>query len=309
MQVYRGPAAPLTSLTLAFDGKILYAGSWDKSVWSWQVDTGEPGRRLHGHTDFVKALLFIQLASGRNVVVSGSADATIIIWDTESGLKLHVLKGHTRGILALALDPEPTSNDELIIFSASSEPRIRRWVLKQNLATAAEFEAENPVLQHETSVNALHFDEDGDMWTASSDGTCKCLSRVLAWKEDTVLKHGDYVRDLAVDELSGLVATVGRNEDVKIWQKETQTLWHVFAGHFEEITGCVMLPGQVLITVSIDCTLRKWSLNVSDLKRAREEAAKATETGRSGESLQAVPNPTLTEDEERELAELMADDE
>lgn len=305
LQVFRGSSAPLASLTLSSDGKKLYAGSWDKSIWSWNVESGALDRRFHGHADFVKALLFIQLASKRCILVSGSADASIIIWDADDGRKLHVLKGHTRGILALALDPVSITDEALIIFSASSEPRIRRWVLQSDLSTATELDAECPILQHETSVNALRFDEDADLWTASSDGTSKCLSRSVKWQADTVLRHGDYVRDVVLDDLGGFVATVGRNEDVKIWEKGSQTLWHTFSGHFEEITGAVLLQDQLLITVSIDCTVRKWSMEARSLKESREKAAKAAEIEDSADAPSAS---MLTEDEERELAELMADD-
>ena len=286
----------------------MYGGCWDKSIWSWNVETGVSGRRFQGHTDFVKALLFLHLDPNQRVLISGSADASIIIWNADTGSRLHVLKGHARGILALALDPASVSEDELVLFSASSDPHIRRWSLKKDLSLAAEIDSENPILQHETSVNALRFDEDGDLWTASSDGTAKCLSRERGWKDDTVLRHGDYVRDVAVDESSGLVVTVGRDEEAKIWQKGSETSWHTYSGHFEEITACSLLLSHNLISVSIDCTLRQWSLGVNDLEEARKKAAE-TKAGQPEEDGKgAEPKSLLTEDEERELAELMEDD-
>lgn len=68
--------------------------------------------------------------------------------------------------------------------------------------------------------------------------------------------------------------------------------------------------GDVLVSISIDCTIRRWSLNPADLKKAveavkndqpNEEKEKEKEKPKAGEE-----NPsTMTEEEERELAELM----
>jgi hypothetical protein len=69
------------------------------------------------------------------------------------------------------------------------------------------------------------------------------------------------------------------------------------------VTG-LWLIGATVVSVSIDATIRQWSLRPADLQRSREEAqnieAKKEELPKQ-ESL-------LTEEEERELAELMAED-
>jgi hypothetical protein len=78
----------------------------------------------------------------------------------------------------------------------------------------------------------------------------------------------------------------------------------VFSGHFEEVTGLALL-GQTLLSVSIDCTIRRWSLKPKDL----QAAVTAAEEAKIGGVKEATPEPKatalITEDEERELAELM----
>lgn len=61
--------------------------------------------------------------------------------------------------------------------------------------------------------------------------------------------------------------------------------------------------GSTLVSVSIDATIRQWSLKPDELQRAIEKAKNPTED-------EAKPNPEsmLTEEEERELAELMNDE-
>ena len=193
-----------------------------------------------------------------------------------------------------------------MLFSAGSDREIRKWRISADLSTAGETDADNSILQHETSVYNLHFDADDDLWTASADGSVKCLSRERGWQADITLVHGDYVRAVAVDERGGWVVSVGRDEDVTVWERASGKLHHVFFGHFEEITGLVLL-GQTAVTVSIDATIRRWSLKAEDMRKAvREAEAANAEVGKKNEGVQM--KGLATEDEERELAELMGSD-
>lgn len=248
------------------------------------------------------------------MIISGSADASIILWNIETGEKLHTLKGgHTRGILDLAIDPTtyPSSpsaerdGTSIILFSAGSDREIRRWRISNNLSTASETEASKSILQHETSVYGILFDDEDDLWTASADGSVKCLSREREWQADTTFVHGDYVRAVVVDERGGWVVSAGRDEDVKVWDRARGKLHHTFSGHFEEVTG-IALTGQNVVTVSIDATIRRWSLKAEDLGKAISEAEKAKDGLEEEETV--VPKEVITDDEEKELAELMGSD-
>ncbi|KAF2182713.1 WD domain-containing protein [Zopfia rhizophila CBS 207.26] len=303
---FSGPAAPLTSLAISPKLGTIFAGCWDKSVWSWLVSTRKPGRRFQGHSDFVKAILTFPL-QGREILVSGSADASIIVWDASTGEKLHTLKGHTRGVLTLAIDPTDyqENKETTTIFSAGSDREILQWTIR--LSPASEIQATSddpsPILAHETSIDSLLFDSDGDLWTASADKSAKCLSRSRNWEEDTRLEHPDFVRDVVVDEDGGWIITACRDEEVRVWEKGSGKLHHTFSGHFEEVTGLLLLPGQKVISVSIDATVRQWSLKSPDLAEAVQEA----KDERAGKTKEKEPKSMLTEEEERELAELMED--
>jgi WD40 repeat protein len=243
----------------------------------------------------------------KEILVSASADATIIVWDVTSGEKLHTLKGHTRGILALALDPndDQSDKDTVTLLSAGSDREIRRWAI--SLSSASEVQP-SPIIAHETSIDAIHFDTDGDLWTASADKTAKCLSREREWGEDSTFEHPDFVRDVAIDEDGGWVITACRDEEIRVWERGSGKLHHVFSGHFEEVTGLVLLPGQRLLSVSIDATVRHWSLKAQDLAKAVKEA----EEERLGKSQEEVPEKKegmMTAEEEAELAELLEDSE
>lgn len=153
----------------------------------------------------------------RQLLISGGADAKIIILDASTGERLHVLKGHPRAIQDLAIDPMLDEGDKhLTVFSAGSDRTIRDFSLHPEPASPA---LSDPIIEHETSVYKLFFDEDGDLWTASADKTAKCLSRESNWKTNMVLEHPDFVRDVAVHERGGWVVTACRDEEVRLWNR------------------------------------------------------------------------------------------
>ncbi|KAK8158444.1 WD40-repeat-containing domain protein [Phyllosticta citribraziliensis] len=336
---FDGPAAPLTSLALLPKARLVAAGCWDKSVWLWPLpsstsstttstsatatataptNTPTPkkkpttvassGRLAGAHTDFVKTLLACSLG-GLDVLVSGGADAAIVVWDVAQRAPLYKLQGHARGVLALALDPAAHTTrlakqaPAVTVLSAGSDREIRAWRLERGQGR----EDVEPLVRHETSVDALYFDADDDLWTASADRSAKCLSRARDWEPDTTLAHPDFVRDVVVDEAGGWVVTACRDEEVRIWDRGSGKLHHTFAGHYEEVTGLLLLSGQRLVSVSIDGTIRQWSLKAQDLKSAIEEAERLKQ-GESKEIEDEKKEIELDEDEERELAELMEDD-
>lgn len=82
---------------------------------------------------------------------------------------------------------------------------------------------------------------------------------------------------------------------------QTGQLHHTFSGHFEEVTGLVLV-GSTVVSVGIDATIRQWSLKPDELQGAID---KATKPPSDEEEQTANPGSMLTEEEERELAELM----
>ncbi|KAK2791870.1 hypothetical protein FQN52_004311 [Onygenales sp. PD_12] len=292
--IYKGPTAPLTSLCFSPNGTAVFAGCWDKTIWSWDVKSRQPTKQYQGHTDFVKTVISVRVGD-KDLLVSGGADAEIIVWDIQSAERLHVFKDYGRGVQDLIVDPLISEDDptHITVFSSGSDRSIRHFGLSPPLKDQA---LSDPILEHETSVYKLFFDADGDLWTASADKTAKCLTRATKWKTDMSLEHPDFVRDVVVHEQGGWVATACRDE-------ETGKLHHTYSGHFEEVTG-LLLVGATIISISIDATIRQWSLEPAKLQLAKAEAEGAIKKDEE----EKPEEPLLTEEEERELAELMGDD-
>ncbi len=319
-RIGRNAQAPITCVTsyagkesLGSDNVVqsVFAGGWDKHITRFDLDQNasvtlrsSTQATFKAHGDFLKCLLVAQTPDKRMVLLSGSADGDLNIWTFE-GKRRASLKPQSRGIESIVLDPFSTPDAPRVYFS-TSQREIYSFVLPASTAMTGSIQISDPIIQHETSVYKLEFDDDGDLWTASADKTAKRLVRENNFVADTTLAHPDFVRDIVIYGPSGLALTACRDEDVRVWNISTSQLMHIFSGHFEEVTG-LALTGSTLLSISIDATLRKWSLAPKDLKQAIEKS-------KNPRLVDAEPEPKndfggLTEEEEAELRALMEEEE
>lgn len=314
-----GAKAPITSLA-AVNGRVstdtsvsqyVFAGGWDKTITRFDLSQREESaahkatqNSFKAHMDFVKCLLIARTPDKQLILLSGGADGDVNIWTFE-GRRLACLGPQSRGVECLVLDPLSTPEEPRVFF-ATSQREIYSFVLPPLADINASLQISAPIIQHETSVYKIEFDDDGDMWTASADKTAKRLVRENDFVADTVLAHPDFVRDIVVYGQAGLAITACRDEEVRVWNTGTNQLLHIFSGHFEEVTGLALF-GSTLISVSIDATLRRWSLAPQDLNKAIEEV-------KNPRLLEQEPEPKddlggLTEEEEAQLRALMEEEE
>ncbi|EME47440.1 hypothetical protein DOTSEDRAFT_69382 [Dothistroma septosporum NZE10] len=307
---FNSSTAPLTCLAVDPSSDTVFAGSWDKTIYAINKRDGS-AKQLQSHTDFVKCLIVAHL-DGQPILMSGSSDATIIVWDiapNNFGNVLHKLKGHAKALQDFAVDPhdDARSSDSITLFSASSDREIRRWHISRTSAYELPESLEKPILAHDTSVYKLCFDSDGDLWTASADKTAKHLVRSRNWEADTTLEHPDFVRDVVPFEDLGLVVTACRDEEVRVSDTSSGKLVCTYSGHFEEVTGLAALGDREVVSVSIDGTVRQWSLERAAMAKYHEDLVAAANSGAEGEK-DEKKGSTLTAEEEAELAELMSDE-
>ncbi|KAI1352822.1 WD40-repeat-containing domain protein [Xylaria sp. FL0043] len=317
-QVFRGPSAPVTCVAVGgSNNRTVFAGSWDKDIWSWDLETKTPGRKYSSHTDFVKAVICAKIGS-KDYLISGGADKKIIVWDIETGSRVHVIQDQTVSMMALqnlAVDPLESTPEAIALVSASSDPHIRRWrITASTVEQIKEVSPNEPnsvrhsILEHETTVYKLFFDTDGeevDLWTSSGDGTAKCLSRQKGFATEDTIKHGSHVRAVAVTDQ--WIITAGRDEDIKVWDRTSGKLYCTLEGHYDEVTDLVILAGgDSVASVSIDGTVRKWSLHKNELDKVikeQEEKANGTQKEDTAEPSESL----MTKEEEAELAAMMED--
>lgn len=327
--MYRGHNAPVTALALSHHTPtaplLLYTSSWDKTILCFDVHTRSILRKFtNGHSDFIKCLLYLPPRSPSHntnhppgLLLSGSSDSTITIWNPLTTEKLGSLPGHSRGVLALALDPTPpeSSQTPYVVLSGGSEREIRTWHIPAEGTSAHEDVEKPPLTCHATSVYKLRFSTPDDLWTASADTTAQRINiRHPDRPSDEILQHSDFVNDVIVAGSVGegdgeemWVITACRDENVRLWDRATGKLVHVFQGHFDEVTGLAAVGpgGWIVVSVSIDGTVRRWGVRPGEVQIAIEEGKKGGDIWEEQEEVRI--EGVLTEEEENELADLMED--
>ncbi|KAF9154090.1 hypothetical protein BG015_001850 [Linnemannia schmuckeri] len=326
----------------------LITGSWDKTIRVWDTESKTCLAILKGHTDFVKALavrtILVDSPEGEDdgmkrkrvahELFSASYDGTILHWDLETFEEFRSgaggpWKGHARGINDLCLTVEEDNeqkNDNAeekedhgkeYLYSAGSDGTIRKWDIERGQGRGGH--CVHVFKHHETTVYRVIVEAGVEIWSTSADKTAQRLD-LETKKVDTALWHPDFVKSIV---LAGpYVVTGGRQESVRVWSVATGKQVTEIKGHFDEVSSMVAV-GTTLITGSLDNTVRRWSLKEQDLvpPTPKEEdpsvaalslggsASESAAVARGEEKAEEGRKPgMMTEEEERELAELMGSD-
>ncbi|KAJ1979061.1 hypothetical protein H4R34_002974 [Dimargaris verticillata] len=318
-------------------------GSWDKSIRVWDQRSGECLYVLAGHSDFVKSLALApggrhcrvaatnngQTPSGHPWLFSGSSDATIRQWDLATRKCVRVLQGHSRAVDALAYEPHFNT-----LFSASSDTSIRQWNVhtgeqlrefKGHLTSVFSIYLFSETPCYDNRVAYSHVADQGsglaeddyyELWSVSADKTALQWSMAKA-QPVTTLTHSDFVKAVLVTQAH--VVTGSCDEQIRVWDKASGKCLKTLVGHFDEV-GCLgHAGGDTLVSASLDGTVRKWSLKQilsapgttfnPDASVSKAHTPKPLTPGRRNTTTKPNPRMTLTEEEDRELAELLSDDE
>jgi RNA polymerase sigma factor (sigma-70 family) len=91
------------SVCFSPDGKLLASGSYDTTVWLWDVAAGKAARVLTGHESSVHSVVF---SPDGKTLASASRDRSIRLWDTATGKQDRKLTGHQGDIYSLAFSPD-----------------------------------------------------------------------------------------------------------------------------------------------------------------------------------------------------------
>ncbi|KAL6052291.1 hypothetical protein STEG23_014404 [Scotinomys teguina] len=151
---FRGHAGSIRALFLAKEENILFSGSYDLSIRSWDVKTGACIRNFYGHQGTI-----ICLDLYKNRLASGAKDGQVKEWDIDTGKCLKTFK-HKDPILAVKIS-------ETYIVSSCERGTVKVWhvVTAQLLKT---------LTGHEGAVKCLFFNQ----WHLVSGGAD---GLVMAW--------------------------------------------------------------------------------------------------------------------------------
>ncbi|KZT11436.1 WD40 repeat-like protein [Laetiporus sulphureus 93-53] len=341
LQLFRGHSAPVTSLAFfdratgsGVDG-ILITGSWDKTIKLWDTETKECLSTTPAHTDFVKALLVIPSC---HLLVSAGSDKVIRLWDLSTCQKGQPLRcvgsisAHTRP--AACLCAHEISDTECVLYTADTMGIIKVWKLTKEADQAAGWRStlQEELTYHRTRINEMLYGH-GQLWTASSDETVRVIqhptpaatSSSPSTKPIPPITHPVAVKailPLSLTPLSEPYVLTGAGDIIRVYDvsslDEPELLCETDA-HWHDVTALRLWmrhtpiegnPGLFkrepwIVSASLDGTIRKWRL-----AELLNPPAKSEDIAKPVVTAPALKENTykMSEEEERELAELMAED-
>lgn len=320
LQIYKGHTGPVTCLAL-INSDYLITGSWDKTLKIWKTSDKSLIFSINAHDDFVKTLLVVPSLS---LIISSSSDRTVRIWDTtdfkQPFHQVGSIAAHTRPVEALAFQKQTDLSG--VLYTADSLGAIKAWDIQrldQNLHEC-QVTLKNEWIPHRTGINALFVANDL-LFTGSSDESVAIQNVPKPLPDSKVLHHVTQPHSvkallplfLTFEDATYLVVAVG--DSLRIYsydplsaQDPPELLCEIEA-HSHDITSLDvwMRTGKNgkaelwILSASLDSTLRRWSL--SDVL-----TPKSTLEIPDVQRKAATSATKLTEEEERELAELMEDD-
>ncbi|KAJ1988403.1 hypothetical protein H4R33_002444 [Dimargaris cristalligena] len=290
-RVYRSPAGGSAKETTPW----LFSGSTDATIRQWDLRTGQCVRTFPKvHSRGIDDLVY---DGSTNTLFSASSDTTIRQWNIVTGQVVREFRGHHTSVHALCLFPDYVSQ-----------------INQRDLSYAPP--APSPKTGTRVVPNDADDDDDDDteLWSCSADKDikqwCPRTGQCI-----TTLTHPNVVKSLTVTDAH--VITGCRDENIRIWSKATGKCLKVLVGHFDEITGLAVID-QTIYSTSLDGTLRKWQissiLKVDGLYYPKpstdaEVVPGTTQPENSTPANSAKPSTSgMTEEEERELAELISDE-
>lgn len=192
--------------------------------------------------------------------------------DTKQTHVLHEWK-HGRPMIACRFDPSGR-----YLFSSSEDYTLQRWTVASGEKVAWE--------AHDSWVRDFAFSADGKQVISAG-----CDDRIIFWnledKEPKAVReidaHKGWVRAIAVQPKTGIIATGGNDNVVKLWSSDGKLIREL-PGHHSNIYSVFFHPTEdLLLSGDLSCVVRQW--NLKDGKQERELKATELHTYNGGQQV------------------------
>ncbi|KAF9239668.1 WD40-repeat-containing domain protein [Melanogaster broomeanus] len=319
LQIYRGHTAPVTCLALFENGRntnsrrVLITGSWDKSIKLWNTDTKGLISSTAAHDDFVKSLFVLPSAK---LLVSSSSDKIVRFWDLTDVVdgrplvSVGSVSAHSRPVECLTGIAH--SETMVTLVTADTMGVIKIWRLEKEPGPQPRWrgDLQDTLNDHRTGITDIAYG-CGQIWTGESNAVTYYPPDPSLTKPPPPLNHPLPVRavlPLALTPLAEPYVATAYGDVIRLYDVSTMSEPEILGEVDAHWHDTRIEPW--IISTSLDGTIRKWRFSELAVSTPENPAGRLEPV-----VIAPIPEPKgnakgseLTEEEERELAELMGED-
>lgn len=235
LRQFEGHQGAISCVAFSPDGQWVAAGSWDKSIHVWEVETGIIVKKFQDNP--VQNISFSP--DQRFLASAGAADKTVWLQNLQTGDQIP-FKGHDSWVGCVVFSPDGA---QLASGSNAPERCIKLWEIPSGRLLRT--------IRVDKDVVMLKYSPDGK-YLASS---CGIYAPTLLWSVET----GKQIRDFsnrAGDRSVGFtpdgkhLVTGGQDGSVRVWQVTTGQLVAVKKVHSGVLDDLALSPDGRLVLLS-----------------------------------------------------------
>jgi WD40 repeat protein/serine/threonine protein kinase len=258
LRIFTGHEGHVSSVCLSADGRFALSGSYDKTLKSWDVKTGQCLRTFTGHEGHVSSVC---LSADGRFACSGGDFSTLKLWDVKTGQCLHTFTGHTNWEHSVCL-----SADSRFALSKGEDKTLMLWDVKTGQCL-------HTFTGHTDSLSSICLSADGRFALSGSyDRTLKLWDVKTGQCLRTFTEHVGGVNSVCLSADGRFALSGSEDNTLKLWDIATGQCLRTFTGHAQGVSSvCFSSDSRFVLSGSGDNTLKLWDVKTGQCLRTFTE--------------------------------------
>jgi WD40 repeat protein len=285
VRIFKKHSAPVKALAFSSDGQILATGGEDKTIYFWNVNSGEltgtiknffnikslqftpdnlilaacgseiklmdmQGKLIRTFSGYTTDIWSMDYNAGAHKVIAGSYAKSIKVWNYDNATVFFTLTGHEKSCLPVDLN---VAGD--MALSGSLDKSVRLWNLKNG-------EQLKKLEIHSDNIFAVDFHPSGKYaLSASADRTIRLWNLETGSVVRTYSGHNASIFDVRFSPDGNCFLSCAADKTIILWETATGKILNTFTGHSAIVNEIRFSPdGQSFASASDDLTVRIWKL-------------------------------------------------